>query len=201
MSAQLGKNFIVTLLAVVLTLGGLAWLSDESRQTKTMAGTNGAAQTATSQADSVRVGYASTASDTGTQAAQTAAQTAQDSTQAGSADPYSASYNDGYKAGYRDGQRDCTQSHGTSATGTTGTTGATRYSARRVSYSRGVAGATYYRETHHHNHHVRNMILTIAAPAALGAGIGAIAGGGRGAGAGALIGGGGGALYYLLKHR
>jgi hypothetical protein len=45
------------------------------------------------------------------------------------------------------------------------------------------------------------MILTIAAPAALGAGIGAIAGGGRGAGAGALIGGGGGALYYLLKHR
>jgi hypothetical protein len=45
------------------------------------------------------------------------------------------------------------------------------------------------------------MILTIAAPAALAAGIGGIAGGGRGAGIGALIGGGGGALYYLLKHR
>jgi hypothetical protein len=45
------------------------------------------------------------------------------------------------------------------------------------------------------------MILRIAAPAAIGAGIGAIAGGKRGAGAGALIGGGGGALYHLLKHR
>ncbi|HWX40414.1 MAG TPA: hypothetical protein VN345_04620 [Blastocatellia bacterium] len=191
MSAQLGKNFIVTLLAVVLTLGGLAWLSDESRQMKVAAGTNDTAQSATSQADSARPGYVSTASDTGAQAAQ-------DSAQAGSADANSSSYNEGYKAGYRDGQRDCAQSHTASAA--SGYT-ASGYSGRRVSYSRGVAGATYYRETRHHNHHVRNMILTIAAPAALGAGIGAIAGGGRGAGAGALIGGGGGALYYLLKHR
>jgi hypothetical protein len=44
------------------------------------------------------------------------------------------------------------------------------------------------------------MILRIAAPAALGAGIGAIAGGGKGAGAGALIGGGAGAIYHLVKH-
>ncbi len=43
--------------------------------------------------------------------------------------------------------------------------------------------------------------LTIAAPAALGAGIGGIAGGGKGAGVGALIGGGGGALYHLFKYR
>jgi hypothetical protein len=194
MSAQLGKNFIVTLLAVVLTLGGLAWLSAGSRQIKA-AGTNDTAQSATSQTDSARPGYVSTASDTGAQAAQ-------DSAQAGSADANSSSYNDGYKAGYRDGQRDCAQSY-TAATSGSARSGyaAGGYSARRVSYSRGVAGATYYKETRHHNHHVRNMILTIAAPAALGAGIGAIAGGGRGAGAGALIGGGGGALYYLLKHR
>jgi len=44
------------------------------------------------------------------------------------------------------------------------------------------------------------MILRIAAPAAIGAGIGGIAGGGKGAGIGALIGGGGGALYHLIKH-
>jgi hypothetical protein len=195
MSAQLGKNFIVTLLAVVLTLGGLAWLSDESRQMKAAAGTNDTAQSTTPQVDSARVGYAFTASDTGAQAAQ-------DSAQAGSADSNSSSYNEGYKAGYRDGQRDCAQSH-TGAAGGYATSGyaASGYTGRRVSYSRGVAGATYYKETRHHGHSVRNMILTIAAPAALGAGIGAIAGGGRGAGAGALIGGGGGALYYLLKHR
>jgi hypothetical protein len=41
----------------------------------------------------------------------------------------------------------------------------------------------------------------VVGPAAVGAGIGAIAGGGKGAGVGALIGGGGGALYYLLKNR
>ena len=43
--------------------------------------------------------------------------------------------------------------------------------------------------------------LTIAAPAAIGAGIGGIAGGGKGAGIGALLGGGGGALYHLFKYR
>lgn len=44
-------------------------------------------------------------------------------------------------------------------------------------------------------------VLTIAAPAAIGAGIGAAAGGKKGAGVGALIGGGGGALYHLIKNR
>ena len=43
--------------------------------------------------------------------------------------------------------------------------------------------------------------LTIAAPAAIGAGIGLAAGGGKGAGVGALIGGGGGALYHMFKDR
>jgi hypothetical protein len=45
------------------------------------------------------------------------------------------------------------------------------------------------------------MILTIAGPAAIGAGIGAIARGGKGAGIGALLGGGGGVLYHLYKNR
>lgn len=43
--------------------------------------------------------------------------------------------------------------------------------------------------------------LRIAAPAALGAGIGVLAGGKKGAAAGALLGGGSGAIYHLLKSR
>ncbi len=63
----------------------------------------------------------------------------------------------------------------------------------------GVAGTRYYAVWRGHS--TRNMILTIAAPAAIGAGLGAVFGGKRGAGVGALLGGGGGAAYYLLKHR
>ena len=69
-------------------------------------------------------------------------------------------------------------------------------------YYRGGAGTRYYGQRYYGNRHsTRDAFLTVAAPAAVGAGIGAIAGGGKGAGVGALIGGGGGALFYLLKHR
>ena len=68
-------------------------------------------------------------------------------------------------------------------------------------YYRGVAGTRYYGQPYYRGHSTRNLALTVAAPAAIGAGIGAIAGGGKGAGIGALVGGGGGALFYLLKHR
>jgi hypothetical protein len=88
-------------------------------------------------------------------------------------------------------------------------------------YSRGVAGTRYYGSNSRYygsnsryygsnyrnygdyrgRNSTRNLVLTVAGPAAVGAGIGAIAGGGKGAGVGALIGGGGGALYYLLKNR
>jgi hypothetical protein len=43
--------------------------------------------------------------------------------------------------------------------------------------------------------------LQIAAPAAIGAGVGAMIGGKKGAGVGALLGGGGGAVYALIKNR
>jgi hypothetical protein len=72
------------------------------------------------------------------------------------------------------------------------------YYGRPYRYS-GVAGARYYR--HYHGHSTRNLLLTVGAPAALGAGVGALLGGGKGAGVGALLGGGGGAAYYLLNHR
>ncbi len=65
----------------------------------------------------------------------------------------------------------------------------------------GYYGQPYNRDYRGSRHSTRDAILTVGAPAAIGAGIGAIAGGGKGAGVGALIGGGGGALYYLLKNR
>ena len=68
-----------------------------------------------------------------------------------------------------------------------------------------VAGTRYYGQNYRgyrgSRPSTRNAILTVAGPAAVGAGIGAIAGGGKGAGVGALIGGGGGAIYYLLRNR
>ena len=70
---------------------------------------------------------------------------------------------------------------------------------------RNVAGTRYYGQSYRgyrgDRHSTRSAVLTVVGPAAVGAGIGAIAGGGKGAGVGALIGGGGGALYYLLKNR
>jgi|RhiMetdeSRZDD1v2_1073273.scaffolds.fasta_scaffold73915_4 hypothetical protein len=73
-------------------------------------------------------------------------------------------------------------------------------------YYRSVAGTRYYGQNYYRGyrgsrHSTRDALLTVAGPAAVGAGIGAIAGGGKGAGVGALIGGGGGALYYLLRNR
>ncbi|MEP7272082.1 MAG: hypothetical protein ABI882_11305 [Acidobacteriota bacterium] len=44
-------------------------------------------------------------------------------------------------------------------------------------------------------------VLTIAVPAALGAGVGGAIGGKKGAGVGALLGGGGGGLYHLIKNK
>jgi hypothetical protein len=83
---------------------------------------------------------------------------------------------------------------------------ASRYYSPSRTYSpyRGVASDRYYADSDYRgyrNHSTRNAILTVAGPAAIAAGVGAIAGGGKGAGIGALIGGGGGAVYYLLRHR
>lgn len=72
-----------------------------------------------------------------------------------------------------------------------------------VRYSRPYyAGRSgYYGQRYYRRHSTRNLVLTIAGPAAVGAGVGALAGGRKGAGIGALVGGGGGALFYLLRHR
>ena len=172
MYVQTGKTFIATLIAVVVALGGLAWLSsDRKSEPAAMAQTNALAQTPAPQPSST---YESSANSASAPAGQT-------------------SYEDGYRAGYRDGHQDCATTQSTSSVRRAYYT--TRYTPRRAR----VAGATYYAAPRR-GHSTRNMILRIAAPAAIGAGIGAIAKGGKGAGIGALIGGGGGALYHLIKH-
>lgn len=60
---------------------------------------------------------------------------------------------------------------------------------RRFDRNRGGLGST------------GRALLTIGAPAAVGAGVGALLSGKKGAAVGALLGGGGGAAYYLIKRR
>ena len=90
--------------------------------------------------------------------------------------------------------------------------GYSRYRSRSYGYSpyrnnsygyspyryRSVAGQRYYGRR---DHSTRNLILSIAAPGAVGAGVGALLGGKKGAGVGALLGAGGGAAYYLIRNR
>ena len=179
MYVQTGKTFITTLIAVVLALGGLALLSGGSKrnETSTLAQTTSSGSTPSSQSSS------------------------NDSANAANSTSGQMSYEEGYRAGYRDGHQDCSSSSieetASTASSVRPTTYVRRYSAPR---SR-VAGTTYYASSQpRRNHSTRNMILRIAAPAAIGAGIGGIVKGGKGAGIGALLGGGGGALYHLMRH-
>lgn len=113
---------------------------------------------------------------------------AQSDQQAETEDARPSSFEEAYRAGYRDGRSDCTAS-----------IPRTR-NVRRTAARSGVAGDRYYAQRKRGSS-TKDLILTIAAPAAIGAGIGAIAGGKKGAGIGALLGGGGGAAYYLIKNR
>jgi len=95
-------------------------------------------------------------------------------------------YNDGYKSGYTDGYK-------------------ARMNPQQKTVVRSNAGASrvVYRSAPaaRKRNSTLKTVLTIAAPAAVGAGIGGAVGGGKGAGVGALIGGGGGAFYHLIKNR
>ena len=104
-----------------------------------------------------------------------------------------AGFNEGFKEGYSAGTESRLQPQAAK----------TRTVVQPTSFSR---SSVVYRERPVYRQSSRGgsklrTALTIAAPAAVGAGIGAIAGGKKGAGAGALIGGGGGALYHLFKNR
>ncbi len=103
-------------------------------------------------------------------------------------------YNDGFKDGYADGyQTKMNQEPATVNANLRPATGGNSF-ARREVVTRSAPAARKKNST-------LKTVLTIAAPAAIGAGVGGAVGGGKGAGVGALIGGGGGALYHLIKNR
>jgi hypothetical protein len=100
-----------------------------------------------------------------------------------------AGYNDGFKQGFADGYKSRLNPQ---ATQTVVTSTGTRLASRPV---------VYRSAPERKRNSTLKKVLTIAAPAAIGAGIGGAVGGGKGAGVGALLGGGGGALYTLIKDR
>jgi hypothetical protein len=101
-------------------------------------------------------------------------------------------YNDGYKEGYTDGYQARVNPQQTVVTTVA------RPATRVVQREREVV---YRSAPARKKNSTLKTVLTIAAPAAVGAGVGGAVGGGKGAGVGALIGGGGGALYHLIKNR
>jgi hypothetical protein len=104
---------------------------------------------------------------------------------------FRAAYGEGFKQGFAEGLK--SNESGSSVSSPRRTT----TSVRRVYYQQAPRPVFYERK----KNSTLKTVLTIAAPAAIGAGVGAAVGGGKGAGAGALIGGGGGALWHLIRNR
>ncbi len=100
-----------------------------------------------------------------------------------------AGYQEGFKKGFSDGYQ-----------AQVGAPAELRATTSNTAFARPVVYRRAPRSARRRNSKLKTA-LTIAAPAAIGAGVGAIAGGKKGAGAGALIGGGAGALYHLIKNR
>jgi hypothetical protein len=173
-TVQKRNSFIITLLAVAF-LG--AWFSGQNQQMSK-------APVALAQTSGTADGESTVTPQPEVQA---------HSAESSSSVAAGSTFEDGYRAGYRDAQQDCSLPQAAAAPA--------RYTPRARSTQRVRVAGVRYEAAPRKDHSTRNMILRIAAPAAIGAGIGAIAGGKKGAGAGALIGGGGGALYQLIKHR
>ncbi len=106
-------------------------------------------------------------------------------------------YNDGYKQGYGDALQN--QAAGESTEPVARQASVSRASGQRTVY-RTVTRPVYVQQQRRGSSKLRKA-LTIAAPAAIGAGLGALFGSKKGAGVGALLGGGGGAVYLLTKKR
>jgi len=110
----------------------------------------------------------------------------------GSSQSLAATDRDGYNEGFKQGFADGFQAKSTEAP--------QRTSAPALARS-GVQREVVYRSAPRRGSSKLKTALTIAAPAAIGAGVGGIVGGGKGAGVGALLGGGGGAMYHLIKNK
>ena len=177
MTLHASKKFIASGLLLVLSFASLAWLTT---RTSEGAGAPAVAPLARNErALNTGVASASRVSDVSPNDSVATEQTRFDA---------------GYRAGYRDAQADLAaraEDQNYQAPAAVRQAYYPRTRVVRVSTSRGVV---------RRGHSTRNMILRIAAPSAIGAGIGAIAGGKKGAGIGALLGGGGGAVYHLVKH-
>jgi hypothetical protein len=106
-----------------------------------------------------------------------------------------AGYNEGYKEGYTDAYQAQAGENGEPDA----RPGVRTASRERVVYR--TVNQPVYRTTARKGRSKLKTALTIGAPAAIGAGIGAMFAGKKGAGIGALIGGGGGAIYELRKRR
>jgi hypothetical protein len=105
----------------------------------------------------------------------------------------------GYNEGYKEGYTDAYQANAEPDTQASAAPAAVRSAGPRVVY-RNVAQPVYRAPARKGRSKLKTA-LTIGAPAAIGAGIGAMFGGKKGAGIGALLGGGGGAIYELRKRR
>jgi hypothetical protein len=176
MTLHTSKKFIASAVVLVLSFASLAWLT--TRTSEGAAAPAVAPLPGNERTLNAGVASASRVSDVSPNDSAATEQTR---------------FDDGYRAGYRDAQADlAARAEGQSYEAT---------SVRRAYYPRTrVVRVSTSRGVVRRGHSTRNMILRIAAPAAIGAGIGAIAGGKKGAGIGALLGGGGGAVYHLVKH-
>jgi hypothetical protein len=104
-------------------------------------------------------------------------------------------YNEGFKQGYADAYRPLQAPPAARLANTEEATPVVYRHPQRVYYR-----STPVRSKRRGSSKLKTA-LTIAAPAAIGAGVGALVGGKKGAGVGALLGGGGGAVYHLFKDR
>ena len=118
---------------------------------------------------------------------------------ADAASDYKTGFNEGFKEGYANGYQASVPPQPIELSAFANPSTQQIAPVRTRTVSRTVSRPVYY-ERRAGNSKLKTA-LTIAAPAAVGAGIGALAGGKKGAGVGALIGGGGGALYHLFKNR
>ena len=120
-----------------------------------------------------------------------------------SAETSRAGYNEGYKEGYADAyqaQAENSETNGETNRGTVVAPAQTT-TRERVVY-RTASRPVYYQSAPRRSGPSKmTTALRIAAPAAVGAGVGAWVGGKKGAGVGALLGGGGGAFYDLFQRR
>src|SRR5260370_3504183 len=103
MNTQLGKNFIVTIMAVVLGLGGLTWLCERAQ-------TNDAPQVAAMTETSQQARPNNLHQDAATYPIS-------DSTPA-SKETAASPYDEAYRSGYQDAERDCAQSQPTASRAT-----------------------------------------------------------------------------------